>query len=132
MTSEDLQLQGCSLQTACTGLEKDGWLLRTNRLKVELDHDKHLLNLDFFLPDDDSVVYEGGMELHVEATYPNDGRISYIQPIAPGFNALQIRFPAAMSCQQSEITLTPAYRIASNNAGDERDLAFKLTRIKAG
>jgi hypothetical protein len=131
MTSEHLQLQGCSLQTA-TGLERDGWLLRTNRLNVELVHDKHLLNLDFFLPDDDSVVYEGGMELHVEATYPIDGRISYIQPIVPGFNALQIRSPAAISCRQSEIPITPAYRIASNNVGDQRDLAFKLTRINAG
>lgn len=128
---EDLNLQGCSLQTNSKGLEEDGWLLLANKLMVELDHDKHLLNLDFFLPDDNSVVYEGHMELHVEATYPNEGPVSFIQPITPGFNELQIRFPAATVCEQTEIKLIPAYRISSNNAGDQRDLALKLIQIKA-
>lgn len=131
MKSEDLELQGCSLHATSKGLDWDGWLLRTNVLKIKLNHEKHLLSLEFFLPDDGSVVYEGIMEVHVEASYPKDGRIFYIQPVVPGINALQIHFPAAISCPETNIILTPTYRIAYNNAGDQRDLIFKLVRIKA-
>lgn len=122
-------IEGMHLMPSSQGLEHDGWLLRSNRLVLEPASNSKCLRIKCYLPDGDSVDYQGDLELYAKISIENHPELSMILRIEKGVNHLDLHLPSTVKTTIVVVELEAGYVMRRSNSEDIRDLIMLINSI---